>query len=193
MCTPGRGWRLGFSLGLEIAASRGVGMEAGGFPPVLCLLGALALRAGGLGARALSVQVDFFPLSPSPPICCGGRACVSACVRACLSLGFLLFVILGRGWLGGVQLLQVSNRACFRLGTAAVGLPHSLLKCSRKNLGGADRISLIPSLPLPQAPEQPAPRLPCTRRAPQGPAAQRGLPQQRAAPGSCLHRNSARI
>lgn len=42
--------------------------------------------------------------------------------------------------------MEVSNRACFRLGTAAARLSHSLLKSSRKNLGGADRISPIPSL-----------------------------------------------
>lgn len=130
--------RLGFSLslGLEIAASRGVGMEAGGFPLALCLLGALALRAGGPGAPALTGQVDFFPLSPSPPACCGGRVYVSACVRACLSLGFLLFVILGRGgweglscWRFQIDLVQAGHSCC---GTATFLVeiqPQKLRRC----------------------------------------------------------------
>lgn len=41
--------------------------------------------------------------------------------------------------------MEVSNRACFRLGTAAARLSHSLLKSSHKNLGGADRISPLAS------------------------------------------------
>lgn len=41
-----------------------------------------------------------------------------------------LCVILVRGWPGGPQLLEVSNRARLRPGTAAARLPHSLCKSS---------------------------------------------------------------
>lgn len=177
-------------------------MEAGGFLPALCLLGALALRAGGLGDLGIHRAGGFLPTLPlTPSVLWGEGVWECVCVRAGLSLGFFLFVILGRGWLGGVQLLEVSNRACFRLGTAAVGLPHSLSKSSRKDLGGADRISLITSLSLQQGmgrpvrpPEWSAPRLPSKwRGSPKGLAAQGRLPQERVAPGSLLHLNSARI
>lgn len=91
--------------GLEIASSKGVGIEEGGFPSMFCWLGALLLRAEGLETWGVVGQVDFFPLYPSLPICwcvCArvrARECV--CVHTCLLLRFLyLFVILGRGWLG---------------------------------------------------------------------------------------------
>ena len=191
------GWWLGFSLRLgDHGLWRGWGWGGGGDSRQVGSCHARPAggpRAAGWrarGTRALIGQADFFPLYPSPPICCWGGGCVSACVRAGLSLGFLfLFVISGRGWLGGVQLLEVSNRACFRLGPAAVGLSHSLLRSSRKNLGGADRISLSPASLSSRARAEPSSHLSSQdldfllcRGSPRAPAAQRGPPQLAACP-----------
>lgn len=135
----------------RVASSKGVGRERW-FLSKLCLLGALllpSLKAGDLGSHWAS---GFFPHSTlCPQFTCWG---VCAYMHACLLVAWFLylFVILGRGWLGwpagsegGAQLLGVSNRACFRLGTAAAETITFLVEIQQpQNLGGCSRISTPP-------------------------------------------------
>lgn len=133
--------RTGFPLrgALEVGSSKAVGIEEGGFSFLLCVLWALRLADwGSLGTSR------FFPRLPLTPSLWGVCTCarVIACVCVCVwvlpcCLHFSLICHFGQGWLGWppvagrVQLLEVSNRACFRLGTAAARRSHSLLKSSR--------------------------------------------------------------
>lgn len=123
------------------------GRAAGGFLPGLGLLGALLCRqAEGLGRRALGGQVDFFPLSPSPPVCRGGgRVCVLACP---LDFSYWSF---GQGEAGRGSAVGGFKQSSVQARHSCCGVATFLVEARPQSLGGADRISLLPSLSLPQA------------------------------------------
>lgn len=181
--------------GSEITASRGVG-EGGRW------VSARALPAGGRGVPAgrrawgagHSAGKWISSRCPPHPQCVVGEG-----VCACLLVPWISLIgHLGRGRPGGVQLSEVSNRARFR--HSCCGIATFLVEARPQSLGGADRISLLPSLSLPQARADLSGHLSSQHQdvlarggSPRGTLQGRGLPQWRAAPGSCLHPNSARV